>query len=167
MASIIFRFQVPIRGGPDMRPAYSGAYTNAAGQLLYRDGVVENWASQSGGRMDATFIDRKGNRIELPGVNISPLWTQHNAGFTMATGNIYLDPANGLVDVEHEYGHYLDQQANGTLYYIFKVMPLSFINATFHGDTHQFYWTEIAADRQAIQFFEPNSAIAKSSYYPH
>jgi hypothetical protein len=154
-------------GGPDMRPASPGSYYNAAGQLIYRDGVVTNWVSPNGNRMDATFIDRKGNRIEFPGVNFTPTFTLYNAGYTLASGMIHLDPANGLEDLEHEYGHRLDQMLNGTFYFVFKVMPLSLINTWINPSTHQNYWTEVGADRLAIQFFGPNSAIANSKYYPH
>ncbi len=158
------------QGGPDMKPAYPGAYTNAAGQILYNDGVVENWTGQNKDRVDAVFIKRNGDRIDLPGVRVSPMNSMKGRGYTIVgggSGYIYLDPFRaGLEDIEHEYGHYLDYLSRGSLYYDLIVMPFSGINAAY-SDQHQNYWTEIRADQLSVQFFGPNSAIAKSTLYPH
>ena len=157
------------QGGPDMRPAYPGAFTNKAGQILYDDGVVENWTGPTG-RVDATFIKRNGDRIELPGVRVSLVNVPKGNGYTLASGGygyIYLDPYRaGLEDIEHEYGHYLDYLSRGGLYYDLIVMPFSGINEKISNE-HQNFWTEIRADQLSVQFFGPNSAIANSKLYPH
>lgn len=91
-----------------MRPSSPGSYYNAAGQIIYNGGVVQNWSSPNGGRKDAQFITKGGQVIEFPGASFSPYKSTYDAGFTLPSGEIFLDPANGLADLEHEYGHFLD-----------------------------------------------------------
>ncbi|WP_144915997.1 hypothetical protein [Mucilaginibacter frigoritolerans] len=83
-----------------------------------------------------------------------------NSAITWPGGSIIADPTLTLAFLEHEYGHYLDELKNGSLYYIFEVMPSSGFNMQFYPDTHANYWTEIRANINAVQFFGPDSAIA-------
>lgn len=148
------------QGGPDMRPASPGSYYNAAGQIIYNGGVVQNWSSPNGDRHDAQFITKSGQIIEFPGASFSPYKSTYDAGFTLPNGSIYLDPANGLADLEHEYGHFLDAQKNGAFGYSL-MMPISLLSATFDSYTeHLSRSYELRATNLAIQFFGPTSAIA-------
>jgi len=163
----LVNLNVAIQGGPDMRPAYPSANTNAAGQLIYRDGVVTNWASPNGKRIDATFTDRKGNNIEFPGVNITDKGVADGSGMTLSSIiHLDIDGINGLADLEHEYGHFLDLSSrfsgNNTSFF-FEVGVPSFFSAwgeSAYEHTKQSY--EEIATRLAIDFFGPNSAIAQA-----
>ncbi|MBL0883845.1 MAG: hypothetical protein IBJ16_10960 [Chitinophagaceae bacterium] len=71
----------------------------------------------------------------------------------------------GLSGLQHEYGHYLQAQQLGTLYYFSTIAPASLYSALYSSNHHSF-WTEVDANRRATAFFGPTSAIALDSNYP-
>jgi len=70
---------------------------------------------------------------------------------------------NGLADLEHEYGHYLDGKSMSYWQYLTKVAIPSMRTA--NEPTHLSEEYEMRATQLAIKFFGPNSAIAHSKYY--
>ena len=99
------------------------------------------------------------------GVQIS--WIFHaSQGVTTANGGIHLDTyKNGIADMEHEYGHYLQAQTIGSVAYYLYVVPASLWSATYYPQNHNRFWTELNANNLAVAFFGSGSAIAASSYY--
>ena len=72
----------------------------------------------------------------------------------------------GLASLEHEYGHYLQSQEYGEIYYNAVIAPASLLNAALPWNSvvdHWSYWTEKEANFMAVQFFGPISAIATYS----
>jgi hypothetical protein len=155
------------QGGPDMRPAYPGAHTNAAGQLIYKDGVVQNFYASYGGGYNAVFTDIHGNQTRLPGVYVTNQLVTEGAGMTLSS-TIHLDAiGNGLADLEHEYGHFLDiilGFSDNNLKFFFQVGIPSFFSArseSAYDHSKQPY--EMRATRLAIDFFGSNSAISQAT----
>lgn len=149
-----------------MKPSHPGAYTNAEGQIIYKGGVVTKYLGSNGNDDGVTFTDIKGKVTRFPGVTVSPYLTSDQGGWTLADGSIHLDPNNGLADLEHEYGHYLDALTQ-TSYYKNVAIP------SLRSAKNDSYWQhlnrsyELRATRLAIDFFGPKSAIATATdLYP-
>jgi RHS repeat-associated protein len=158
----------------DMKPAYKGSHYNKDGALIYFDGVLKNYYGDNGNDDYAIFTDKKGNKVKFGGVHFSPfngsyifpLGFDKSSGSTFPNGSIFLGTeGNGLADLEHEYGHYLDAKIIGALKYILTVGISSPLTANSNNHLSESY--EIRATRLAIQFFGPKSAIATAPFYPH
>lgn len=88
-------------------------------------------------------------------------------GVTTANGGIHMSTiANGLVDLQHEYGHYLHAKSIEEFDYYRLVVPASVYSAWANSSQHRFTWTEVKANTLAASFFGPNSLIALSDFYP-
>ncbi|MCC6371579.1 MAG: hypothetical protein IT236_11290 [Bacteroidia bacterium] len=70
---------------------------------------------------------------------------------------------------QHEYGHYLQSQQLSAIEYS-RIEKASLANALLQflpgSKKHDTFWTETDANRRAIAFFGPNSAIARFGIWP-
>lgn len=136
-------------------------------KIKYKDGNLQNFESAEYGPY-SVFTSNRGEEIYFPGVHFHDGMVSEGAGYTLPNGSIFLSRAgNGLADLEHEYGHYLDAQQKGSLMYALNVIPNSLYTATFYPSLHRFTVPEIRANILAVKFFGSNSAIANSKYFPH
>jgi len=134
--------------------------------LTYTDGIVQNFTDDNGNKY-ANFTDINGIKINFPRVTITDFGVIERAGVTTPNGGIHISIiGNGLVDIQHEYGHYLHATAIGTIDYMRLVVPASLYSAFANSSNHRFTWTEIVANRLSSLFFGPNSKIALSTYCP-
>ncbi len=144
----------------------SNGFRKNGPSITYTDGIVQNYTDDNGNKY-AIFTDINGIKISFPGVTITDFGVIDRAGVTTPNGGIYLSTiGNGLVDIQHEYGHYLHAIAIGTVDYMRLVVPASLYSAFINSSNHRFTWTEIVANRLSSLFFGPNSKITLSTYYP-
>jgi len=129
-------------------------------KIKYKDGIVQNYESAEYGPY-AVFTDKKGVKIYFPGVHFHDGMVADGTGLTLSNGSIFMTNEYGLDGLQHEYGHYLVAQQKGHILYNFVDVPKSFFSAIFSSN-HYSSSTEIAANRMAIKFFGPNSAIAQT-----
>ncbi|MBB5648149.1 DUF6443 domain-containing protein [Pedobacter cryoconitis] len=151
--------------------------TDGNGRIKYKDGLIENFEYTGGGAGKyAVFTDVSGDKIYFPGVNISATLVGDGAGVTFPTGDIFMSVKdNGLEDLQHEYGHFLDYKYANNSNYNAGVMAISFLS-TFRakayeilnkkGGEHKRSLTEVRANILSSGFFGPKSPIATSKYYP-
>ncbi len=132
----------------------------------YTDGVIQNFTNDNGEKY-AIFTDLNGVKIKFPGATITDHGILERRGVTTPNGGIHMSTiGNGLVDLQHEYGHYLHAKAIGVTLYYSVVVPESLYSATFNGANHRFTWTEVVANKLSALYFGPNSPIATSTFYP-
>ncbi len=128
--------------------------------MQYNGGTVQNFNDGLGGRY-AAFTDASGNVTVLPDVYITTWGSFSNGGVTLPGGMIYADSTFGLAELQHEYGHFLQEVIYGPLFYLYTIMPASGLNAaTTTPQEHDKYWTETGANALAKAYFGPNSAIS-------
>ncbi len=90
-----------------------------------------------------------------------------NAGVTTAKGGIHAAASFTLAGLEHEYGHHLQALQLGTYAYYTTIALPSLYNMAKDKLNHSSYWTEIDANRKAINYFGSGSDIAINPYnYP-
>lgn len=132
----------------------------------YSDGFIQNYTNDNGEKY-AEFTDLSGNKVKFPGATITDHGILERRGVTTPNGGIHMSTVgNGLVDLQHEYGHYLHAKSIGTALYYTVVVPESLYSATFNGINHRFTWTEVVANKLAAAYFGPTSQIATSTFYP-
>lgn len=112
-------------------------------------------ASDRGG---TTFRGMDGLQLFFPGVRFSTRMVAPRAAYQIG-GTIYISRswANSGFNLKafaHEYGHYLQQQEWGTLYYVFKVAIPSVYSAWFFPDTHHLNWFEQDATARGNRLLE-------------
>lgn len=135
-------------------------------QYNYTDGIIQNFTNDNGEKY-AIFTDLNGVKIKFPGATITDHGILDRRGVTTPNGGIHMSTnSNGLVDLQHEYGHYLHAKSIGVLLYYSVVVPESLYSATFNGINHRFTWTEVVANKLSTLYFGPNSPIATSTFYP-
>ncbi|MDP1811196.1 MAG: hypothetical protein Q8K66_07280 [Sediminibacterium sp.] len=79
----------------------------------YVGGTVQNYTNDNGGKY-AIFTSTNGTQTTFPGATITDYLVLPRAGVTTANGGIHMSTiSNGLSDLQHEYGHYLQAQALG------------------------------------------------------
>ena len=133
----------------------------------YSDGSIQNYTNDVGGKKAIFTHKSTGVQIILPGVTITDFGVLNAAGVTTANGGIHLSlNNNGIADIEHEYGHYLQALELGKFNYYLQIVPASLKSATINPIGHRFFWTEVDANRKAVSFFGSSSAIALSTYFP-
>lgn len=156
---------------PQYNPAVDGPYDNQGYRkngpfYQYAGGTVQNYTNDNGGKY-AVFTSSNGVTTLFPGATITDFGVLDRAGVTTANGGIHMSTnQNKLEDLQHEYGHYLHAQAIGSVEYYRTIVPASLYSAATNSHGHRFFWTETIANNLAASFFGPNSAIAKSTYYP-
>ena len=153
-------------------PATLSSYQRTGDAIEYGDGSVQNY--KNGSQNAAVFTDKNGNLIVLPGVQVSDRFVVDGAGATPGNGTIYLSTArdpngkfiNRLIDLEHEYGHFLDAYNRGSFTFAITTDIPSTISAKRNStEVHLSQPYELRATRLAIKFFGPDSEIAKKSLY--
>ena len=113
--------------------------------------------NEYGGKHDGITF---GSYININDRNIKPI--NSNGDFDPMQDGLYM----------HEYGHYLQSQLFGPLYLFSHGIP-SFVDAikseriegtnNKNYSTHDFYWTEIDANKRAKKYFEENEGL---KYWP-
>ena len=155
------------------------SYEGNGDPIQYNDGTVRNYITYNrvnpsrGIEYAAVYQGNDGTLTVFPGVNFSPKYVEDGSAATPGTHTIYASPANrvnGLIDLEHEYGHFLDSRTMSWEKYFRTVITPSIISAkqnTLEVHLQQSY--EKRATRFAIDFFGPRSQIAKrrSLYTKH
>ena len=66
--------------------------------------------------------------------------------------------------LQHEYGHYLWAQKHGYTNYLFGIAIPNLLSAVFNSG-HKSFYTEVSANKLAVEYFGPNSAIALDEQY--
>ena len=156
---------------PPYDPAVDGpidaqGYRKNGPPYQYVGGSVQNYTNDSNGGKYAIFTDANGVQTTFPGATITDFGVMTGAGVTTANGGIHMSTVNnGLSDLQHEYGHYLQAQQLGTVYYI-RIVPASLYNAATDPSNHRYFWTERDANKRSADYFGPNSAIALDNNYP-
>jgi RHS repeat-associated protein len=162
---------VVVDNGSDDAATYS-TYQVVGDPIEYGDGTVQNYAD--GNKTAAVFMDKHGNLIVLPGVQVSSSFVTEGSGATPGNRKIYLSTArdangqyiNRLLDLEHEYGHFLDAYNRGSFTFAITTDIPSSISAWRDSEeVHNSKDYELRATRLAIKFFGPNSDIAKKNVY--
>jgi RHS repeat-associated protein len=152
----------------DMTPMYPGSHYNSENQLIYKDGVVESLYNLDADMYDSVFTDIHGNQVRLPGVEVTNEHVSDGAGMTPGrTIHLDADGNNGLADLEHEYGHYLDfiKNFSGNHAEYLKKVGIPSIRSAWSESAYQHTKRpyEMRATRLAIEYFGPNSAIARAT----
>jgi hypothetical protein len=128
------------------------------------NGTIQNYTTLEG-EVYAIFTSISGIMTCLPGVQITNEFITSGAGMTV-NNVIHLDTTrNGLSDIMHEYGHFLQQEVFGSLFYNGSIVPASLLSATFSPNNHQKAWTETGANALSMLFFGPTAPIVGNSYY--
>jgi hypothetical protein len=91
--------------------------------INYGDGTVQNYWRSNGDwpkqpSFQAIFRGQSG-QVVFPGVTIHSDPLVAGTAVTWRHGQIFADVSMTLAYLEHEYGHYLDEQMNGDMYYVF------------------------------------------------
>lgn len=143
-------------------------YRKNGPEYNYVGGVVQNWSNENGDRY-AVFQDTQTGQFTIfPGASITDFGVIEGAGVTTANGGIHMSTVNnGLADLQHEYGHYLQASNYGESYFYGVIVPASVYSASTNSySEHQSFWTETDANAWATLFFGSNSAIGLSSSFP-
>lgn len=152
----------PITDGP----RDNNGYRKNGPVYTYKDGFVQNFTNDNGEKY-AEFTSFNGTKLKFPGATITDNGILERRGVTTPNGGIHMSTVeNGLVDLQHEYGHYLHAKSIGTISYFANVVPESLYSAAFNGINHRFTWTEVVANKLAAAYFGPTSLIATSTFYP-
>lgn len=115
----------------------------------------------------AYLRQRGGQAIVFPGAYITDRGVLKGTGATAGTGLIHLSTfQNGLSELEHEYGHFLQALMYGQIAYNGIIVPASIWSASTNSSDHHNFWTEQDANAWATCFFGLNSAIGRNSFYP-
>jgi hypothetical protein len=148
-------------------PIDAQGYRKIGGEFQYVGGAAQNYINDNTHEKYAVFTKANGEKVYFPGATITDFGVLDRAGVTTANGGIHMSTIqNGLEDLQHEYGHYLQAKALGVVAYYTQVVPASLFSATVNPSQHRFLWTEVEANDLSSAFFGPNSAIAQSTYYP-
>jgi hypothetical protein len=150
---------------PYQYDANQGGWQKFGDPVQYEDGTIQNYVqlnspySKNATQFQAVFTGSSGT-VKFPGVTINTGWTRAGTAITWPFGHIVADQLMSLAFLEHEYGHYLDEQAKGEVYYMFGIMLFSGLDMVV-GSDHNSFWTEVEANQMAVKYFGPNSAIAQ------
>jgi len=126
--------------------------------------------SYSGGNNATPFTNIDISSPDFPGVKILEDGGYFDRGYTL-NGVIHVPQNYGLANIQHEYGHFLQENLYSNLG-MANIDIQSALNAfvnTLGGvfglsDTHMSYWTETEANKLAVDWFGPKSDIGKDPY---
>jgi hypothetical protein len=134
--------------------------------VAYAGGTIQNY--ENGAYRYAIFTDNNGVQTCFPGVYILDTAVTEGDGYTLYGGEIHLSPVgNGLADMMHEYGHFIQAQVFGHAYYSLSISLTSSWSAFINPTNHRFTSTETTANALSVYYFGrgSQSAIETSSYF--
>jgi hypothetical protein len=134
---------------------------------MYKDGSVQNYTNDLGGKFAIFVKSQTGQIVYFPGATITDFGVIQNTGATTSNGGIHADLTFSLAGLQHEYGHFLQAQKYGSFIYNSKILPASLWNMIVSPSTHKYFWTEVEANQLSVAWFGPTSDIANDpNKYP-
>ncbi|MCX6264457.1 MAG: hypothetical protein NTZ47_07920 [Bacteroidetes bacterium] len=153
---------------PQSNPTYNQDGYRKNGQVyMYKDGSVQNYTNDLGGKFAIFVKSQTGQIVYFPGATITDFGVIQNTGATTSNGGIHADLTFSLAGLQHEYGHFLQAQKYGSFIYNSKILPASLWNMIVSPSTHKYFWTEVEANQLSVAWFGPTSDIANDpNKYP-
>lgn len=147
-------------------PYRSDGFRRNGSPKPYFHGTVQNWINDAGKKI-ATFTGTNGVSTDFPDAYISDILTPTNRAYTTSDGTIHADNLFTLAGLQHEYGHVLQIAKYGEDYYKNTIMPASLFSIITDIHRHKYFWTEMDANWEAVNFFGFSSPIAQDpTNYP-